>query len=194
MRADGGGVTMRKRKPARMRRWVVMGAVAGMVGVLWMGCEETMEQAARENREAAMAQEQDGEEKVSLTEEEWRKRLTPEQYRVLRQAGTERPFSSPYWNSESEGVYVCAGCGQELFRSDAKFNSSCGWPSYFEPVEEGRLIYRPDHSLGMVRTEILCSRCGGHIGHVFDDGPPPTGKRYCVNGVAVKLESEEQEP
>jgi len=123
---------------------------------------------------------------VTRTEAEWRALLTDEQYRVLREAGTERAFTGEYWNTQAPGTYVCAGCGQPLFQSETKFESGCGWPSFFRP-QPGALVERPDHSHGMTRTEILCSRCGGHLGHVFTDGPPPTGLRYCINSASLKL-------
>lgn len=117
----------------------------------------------------------------------WRKKLTPEQYRVLREKGTERAFTGKYWDTTSVGVYGCAGCGEPLFRSDAKFESGCGWPSFFEPLEGARLTETRDSSVGMVRTEITCRKCGGHLGHVFNDGPEPTGLRYCINSVSIDL-------
>lgn len=128
------------------------------------------------------------EEKIIRSEEEWKKILTPEQYRVLREKGTERAFTGEYWNHFEEGVYKCAGCGAELFSSDTKFDSHCGWPSYFTPIAEDRVIYKEDRSYGMIRTEVLCAKCGGHLGHVFDDGPDPTGLRYCINSVSLIFE------
>jgi peptide-methionine (R)-S-oxide reductase len=126
--------------------------------------------------------------KIQKTDEEWRQALTPEQYRVLREKGTERPFTGEYENTSAEGVYRCAACGQELFFSDAKFDSGCGWPSFVAPVEANNIKESEDTSNGMRRVEVTCSRCGSHLGHVFPDGPRPTGLRYCINSVSLKLE------
>lgn len=123
---------------------------------------------------------------VTHTDAEWKKMLTSEQYRVLREKGTERPFSGKYWNTKEPGVYVCSGCGVELFTSDSKFDSGCGWPSFDAAVAGGRIIETRDTSAGMVRTEITCAKCGGHLGHVFDDGPTSTGLRYCVNSASIE--------
>jgi peptide-methionine (R)-S-oxide reductase len=129
---------------------------------------------------------------INKTEEEWRKNLTPEQFNVLRKHGTERAGTSPLDKQYGKGTYVCGGCGQPLFTSDTKYNSRTGWPSFYAPLEEA-IATSVDRTLFMVRTEVHCSRCGGHLGHVFDDGPAPTGKRYCMNGVALDFKSEEEE-
>jgi peptide-methionine (R)-S-oxide reductase len=125
---------------------------------------------------------------VQKTDEQWRAELTPEQYRVLRQAHTERPFTGEYVHNHADGSYRCAGCGAELFRSGAKFESGTGWPSFTEPAVAAAVELRPDNSLFMRRTEVVCRACGGHLGHVFDDGPRPTGQRYCINSCALSFE------
>ncbi len=128
--------------------------------------------------------------KVVKTEEEWKKALSPEQYEVLRKKGTEAPFSGKYYLSTEKGVYVCAACGAELFKSDTKFDAGCGWPSFSDVVDSSKVVYTRDLSHGMVRTEITCARCGSHLGHVFDDGPTSTGLRYCINSVSIDLKKE----
>jgi peptide-methionine (R)-S-oxide reductase len=125
---------------------------------------------------------------VALTDEQWRQRLTPEQYQVLRRQGTEAPFTGEYVDVKADGTYRCAGCGAELFDSDTKFESGTGWPSFYEPAVAKNVELHEDRSHGMVRTEVLCRSCGGHLGHVFDDGPAPTGLRYCINSCSLQLD------
>ena len=123
--------------------------------------------------------------KVTMKEDEWKKILSPEVYRIARQKGTERPGSSEFEHTREIGTYYCAACGNPLFKSDTKFESGCGWPSFYEPINKGSIIYAPDNTYGMQRTEVMCGRCKSHLGHVFDDGPPPTGLRFCINGVVL---------
>ena len=126
--------------------------------------------------------------KVTKTEEQWRDELTPEQYEILRRQGTEPPFTGKYVYSKEDGIYRCAACGNELFSSDTKFDSGTGWPSFYDAAAESKVELRPDNSHFMRRTEVVCARCGSHLGHVFDDGPEPTHLRYCMNSVSLKFE------
>ncbi len=139
----------------------------------------------------AIAQDKSKDKKMELnvnnTEAEWKKILTPEQYEVLRLKGTERPFTGKYTTTTENGMYKCAACGAELFKSDAKFDSHCGWPSFYEAIDNGKITEIKDTSHGMTRTEVVCTNCGGHLGHVFEDGPQPTGLRYCINSISIEL-------
>jgi peptide-methionine (R)-S-oxide reductase len=128
--------------------------------------------------------------KVTKSDEEWRALLTPEQYRVMRECGTEAPFTGKYYNFKGKGAYLCAACGAELFDSDTKYESGSGWPSFYEPVAEEKIEERTDRSHGMVRVEVRCNKCGAHLGHVFEDGPAPTGLRYCINSAALNFVDE----
>ncbi|MEP0367262.1 MAG: peptide-methionine (R)-S-oxide reductase MsrB [Cyclobacteriaceae bacterium] len=128
--------------------------------------------------------------KISKTDQEWREELSPEEYRVLRKKGTERAWSGTLLENAETGQYECAGCGNPLFDSDTKFDSGCGWPSFYAPERKGAVEYHMDKSFGMIRTEVTCAKCGGHLGHVFHDGPQPTGERYCMNSISLKFKKE----
>lgn len=131
--------------------------------------------------------------KLDVPDSIWKRVLPPDLYEVARHGATEQAFTGKYWDYEGKGTYYCAACGNRLFRSDAKFASTCGWPSFFEPARPGSVVYREDRSYGMLRTEVLCGRCGAHLGHVFDDGPPPTGKRFCMNSISLEFEPDRPE-
>lgn len=153
-----------------------------------LGCQTAQPGYDRPSPVASSASESDAvSDKVVKTEEEWRKLLTPEQYRILREAGTEPPFTGAYWDNHAKGLYVCAACGKELFGSETKFDSGTGWPSFWEPVSKKSVVTVDDNSHGMRRTEVRCARCDGHLGHVFDDGPKPTGLRYCMNSASLRF-------
>jgi peptide-methionine (R)-S-oxide reductase len=146
---------------------------------------------ASQAQEASVPVTTSGSDKVVKPDAEWKKLLSPEQYHVLREKGTERAFTGAYWNEHRKGTYRCAACGKELFSSETKFDSGTGWPSFYTPVAKNSVVEEGDHSFGMARTEVVCARCGGHLGHVFDDGPRPTGLRYCINSVSLKFEPSE---
>lgn len=130
--------------------------------------------------------------KVQKTDAEWQKELTPEQFEVARKKGTERAFTGAYWNFNEKGAYSCVCCGEPLFESDTKFDAGCGWPSFFQPISEQAVTFEEDNTYGMTRVEVMCSKCGAHLGHVFDDGPKPTGQRFCINSVSVVHESDKK--
>lgn len=131
--------------------------------------------------------------KVDKSEDDWRAQLSPDQYRVLREKGTEAPFTGKFNLHKEDGFYVCGGCGEPLFDSKSKYDSGCGWPAFFQPLSKDKIEYKLDKSHGMIRTEILCANCGGHLGHVFNDGPEPTGERYCVNSLSLDFDKEKEE-
>lgn len=144
-------------------------------------------QQTKSNKSKASANTVNSKEPITKTDEEWKKILTPEQYHVLREKGTDMPFKGEYYLHKEKGLYVCSACGNELFTSDMKFESDCGWPSFDKGIEGGKIKTATDTTYGMVRTEILCGRCGSHLGHLFDDGPTLTGKRYCVNSTSLSF-------
>lgn len=163
-----------------MRKPIYKLALLFVLALLY-ACTGNSQNKSTEKKTEAM----DNKEVINRSEEEWKKILTPEQYHVLREKGTDRPFTGKFYLHKEKGVYVCAGCGTELFTSDMKFDSDCGWPSFDKEIAGGKVKQVKDTSFGMIRTEILCAKCGSHLGHIFDDGPTITGMRYCVNSTSI---------
>ena len=162
-----------------------------LIGCLWLAaCSSQNDQKKKKmdnkNENPVYSRTDTG--KVALPEDEWKKILAPDVYYIARQKGTERPFTSKFEGFKDAGTYYCAVCGNALFKSDTKFESGCGWPSFYEPISKSSIIYLPDNAHGMTRTEVQCGRCKSHLGHVFEDGPPPTGLRFCINGVVLDFE------
>jgi peptide-methionine (R)-S-oxide reductase len=152
------------------------------IGIITFNC------ACSQNNSKKVSEKEHGSYRIVKTEEQWKEKLTPEQYHVLREKGTERAFTGKYWNNHEKGVYYCAACHQKLFTSETKFESGTGWPSFYKPISDSLIAVNKDNSYGMVREEVVCSNCGSHLGHVFDDGPEPTGLRYCMNSVSLVFE------
>lgn len=159
-----------------------------LLAVIGYACSGQGQDKPKPGKETPVAKQE-----INRSEEEWKKMLTPEQYHVLREKGTDRAFTGKYYLHKEKGMYTCAGCGAELFSSDMKFDSDCGWPSFDREIAGGKIKKVEDRSYGMVRTEILCARCGSHLGHIFDDGPTLTGKRYCVNSTSISFDPKKKD-
>lgn len=158
--------------------------VAALLCVSFSACAQQNDNQSHSNKSISVMDTFE----IKKSDEEWRKQLSPVQFNILREKGTERPFTGEYDDLFEEGTYFCAACGTELFKSKSKFNSGCGWPAFYEPSTNKNIVEKRDYTHGMVRTEVMCAKCGGHLGHVFNDGPQPTGLRYCINSGALKFE------
>ena len=165
-------------------------ALLALVSTVVLSAADDQKEKMKRVAEKSNQQEKAMTDTIEKTEEQWRKELSPEQYHVLREAGTERAFTGVYWDNHDKGTYRCAACGLPLFSSTTKFDSGTGWPSFAAPISQTSVIEETDRTAGMVRTEVKCRRCGSHLGHVFEDGPRPTGLRYCMNSISLKLEKE----
>jgi peptide-methionine (R)-S-oxide reductase len=172
-----------------MKHKFALGALAALSSLLMLGCSVQAQNTDKQPQEKTTTQT-----KVTKTEEEWKRTLTPTQYHVLREKGTERAFTGKYWDNHQAGTYLCAGCGKPLFASQNKFESGTGWPSFWQPLTKEAIEEHEDSAYGMVRTEVVCKNCGGHLGHVFDDGPKPTGLRYCINSVSLQFKKASPPP
>lgn len=159
-----------------------------VLGFVLIACQSQSKTIADDQHKTAMMQDSGDVDKIVKTEEEWKAQLTSEEYRILRQKGTERAFTGAYWDNKKDGIYNCAACQLPLFESTTKFKSGTGWPSFFDPIKPAHVARYSDHSHGMVRVEVTCGRCDGHLGHVFNDGPEPTGLRYCINSASLKFQ------
>lgn len=164
--------------------------ILGCIGVILTSCGQTKTEVRKEDKNQTPTMANNDTTKVEKTESEWKEQLTAEQYRILRQKGTEMPFTGKLLENKEKGVYMCAACGNELFTSDMKFDSHCGWPSFDKEIAGGKIKTETDTSHGMIRTEIMCAKCGSHLGHLFDDGPTETGMRYCVNSVSLDFKKQ----
>ena len=174
-----------------MKRNIALMAVLaiGSLGCSYSQPKPTQETKTMQEKESkAPVYSREDTSKVSMTDADWKRHLSPEVYYIARMKGTERPWTSKFEKFDEKGTYYCAACGNALFMSDTKFDSGCGWPSFYQPISKTSIVYTPDNSHGMVRTEVQCGRCDAHLGHVFEDGPPPTGLRYCINGVILDFE------